>query len=162
MGAVADPDTSSGLLRLLAGPLDEDAWRTFVGRYTPLIDGCCHAARLQPADGDEVRARVLARLVEALKSLQYDPARSFRGYLRAVVTNAVRSYWRERARPGVTGAGDCGATALDRIEVPDPVAALADSIDDDASRQLRIVHRALDAVRRQVDPATWRARVYAL
>jgi DNA-directed RNA polymerase specialized sigma24 family protein len=158
MGIAHEPATSSVLLRTLAGPTDEAAWRRFVGRYIPLIDDACRAARLQPADADEVRSRVLARLVVALREFCYDRARSFRGYLRTTVLNAARSYWRERTRPGATGAADSAVDAqLEQVAVPDPIAELADSIDDDATRRLRFVARVLEVVRAHVESGTWRA-----
>lgn len=157
MAATESPSTDPDLLRLLASGADADAWCTFVETYTPLIEECCRRAGLQSADADEVRSRVLAVLLTALREFCYDPARRFRGYLSTAVRNAIRSFWRERARrPGALGSGDPSVQRqLNEVEAPDPVARLADEIDDSVGEELRRAQRVMDRVRALVQPDTW-------
>jgi RNA polymerase sigma-70 factor (ECF subfamily) len=141
------------LLRLLA-TADEAAWMLFVERYTPLIEASCRLARLSHADADEVRSRVLLALVRALKGFEYDPAHSFRGYLRTAVQNTIRTYWKERTRPGVTASGHPDTSRL-LEQMPAAFDSLSVSLDDDIGDRLRLVQRVIDLVRRQVNEDTW-------
>jgi RNA polymerase sigma-70 factor (ECF subfamily) len=161
MATAESPSTSPSLFRLLALPGSEAAWVVFVTRYTPLIAECCRAARLQPADADEVRSRVLSKLVAVLGSreFEYDPARRFRGYLATTVRNTIRGYWRELSRrPGAVGPADPAAEGqLHTVPVPDPLDALGAALDDRVRSDFFALHRLIDQVRGRVEPGTWRA-----
>jgi RNA polymerase sigma-70 factor (ECF subfamily) len=159
MSASDTPSTSRKLLTLLRGAAcDEAAWLAFVERYRPVIDRWIRQSRLQPADVDEVQARVLACLVRALRELDYDPARRFRGWLRTVVLNTVRSYWRERRKPGAVGTGgEHSSERLEQIEVPDPVRLMADELDDRVQADLQLAERAIARVVGKVAAHTWEA-----
>lgn len=151
------PSTSPTLLALLKGPDSEEAWRRFVHLYQPLIEGRCQAAGLQPADIDDVTGRVLAKLVTALQSFEYDPARRFRGYLRTVVASALSDFWADRARkPGGIGAG--GPAGDDPLAgLPDPLHGLPDELDERIHEELRRARQAIDRVQGQVSSAHWQA-----
>lgn len=155
------PSTSPGLLRLLGDSGNDAAWGRFLARYDPLIRGWCRAARLQPADADDVRAAVLAGLVRALRDFEYDPARRFRGYLRTAVNNAVYKARADRAaKSGNYGRGGAEAHPLDGLPSPNGPAdpdGLAAALDDGISADLRALHRAVERVRAAVGPDTWRA-----
>src|SRR4051794_3316022 len=123
MDAPDSPSTSPTLLALLKGPGSDEAWGRFVRLYQPLLAARCRAAKLQPADAEDVTARVLAKLVTALRSFEYDPARRFRGYLRTVVASALADFWADRRRqPGTVGNGGPDADPL--AAVPDPLHGL--------------------------------------
>jgi DNA-directed RNA polymerase specialized sigma24 family protein len=81
-----DDSTSSTLLGQLAvSPPDEAAWSQFVDRYGPRIFQWCRAWELQEADILDVSQAVLTKLSVRLRHFDYDPSRSFRGWLRALV-----------------------------------------------------------------------------
>ncbi|MBX9580645.1 MAG: sigma-70 family RNA polymerase sigma factor [Gemmataceae bacterium] len=151
MPAVEPTPTPVSLLHRLARLGAAADWAAFVARYAPLVADRCRAAGLQPADADDIRAEVFARLVTALRGFDYDPGRTFRGYLRAAVDNAIRSHWRTLARrPGWVAAGGLP-------DLPDPLAGLGDelggAIEDRASAAAEAVERA----RAGVEPHTWQA-----
>lgn len=153
MAADHPPSTSPTLLRMLALPGSDEAWRTFVDRYGPLIEAHCRRAGLQQADVDDVRAEVCGKLVEAMEGFQYDPARRFRGYLRRIVDNVIRSHWRViRRRPGWVGRGGDGDD-----EMPEPLASLGDELDLRIQSRLDDVARLVERVRFEVGPTNWRA-----
>jgi RNA polymerase sigma-70 factor (ECF subfamily) len=157
MGAHDSPSTSPTLLALLRGPGNDAAWDRFVGLYRPLVEGRCRAAGLQPADADDVTGRVLTKLVAAFRSFEYDPARRFRGYLRAVVASALADFWAERRKhPGAVGSGD-PAQAEVLAHLPDPLRGLADELDDRVHDDLARARRLIDRVQAQVSAAHWRA-----
>src|SRR4051812_27797034 len=99
--------TSSALLRELTNPDKRDAaWRTFLERYRPMIARWCRRSGLNYMDAEEVSAAVLGNLVKAMSRFVYDPARRFRGWLKTVVDNEVRTLRRRHARrPGDRGRG---------------------------------------------------------
>src|SRR4051812_21925524 len=112
--------TNPVLLRALAEPVNnEKAWQTFMQQYQPLIFSWCCRKGLMRDQAGEVTAAVLAKLVTALRTkFIYDPTRRFRGWLRTVVENEVRDYWRTVVRhPGDIGSGDSAVhRALERVE----------------------------------------------
>jgi RNA polymerase sigma-70 factor (ECF subfamily) len=152
--------TSVTLLRRLWDPRhDEQAWGTFLGRYGPLIHRWCRRRGLQHADADEVSGRVLAKLTTALRTFEYDPAQRFRGWLKTVVDNTVRNFWRELAgRAGGRGSGDSDVQdLLEQVEVPPDLDGLADELDEGLRRDLERADRVTAAVRQRVEPQTWEA-----
>lgn len=153
-GAVS-PSTSPTLLEMLGVPGNDAAWQRFLELYGPRIDRGCRSAGLQQADADEVRSRVLAALVSAMRGFKYDPAHRFRGYLATAVRNECHRFWRERKRrPGDHGVGN---GEFDGSELPAPIQGLGDELDEDIQCRLKMASRAMNAVRRRVDETTWQA-----
>ena len=89
MNSAADCATSASLLlRLRNAPRDQAAWREFVRRYGSLIYGWCRSWSLQEADAQDVTQIVLLKLADKMQAFRYDPALSFRGWLRTVAHHA--------------------------------------------------------------------------
>ncbi len=153
--------TNAHLLRDVADPeTNQAAWQTFLERYQPLIHDWCSRTRLSPDQSDEVTARVLAKLVTAMRTkFILDPACRFRGWLRAVVENEVISFWRERVRhPGDWGSGDPAVhRELDQVQAPGAVDSLAHELDEALERDLRLARQVTERVRARVQPSTWDA-----
>ncbi len=98
-----DDATSVTLLaKLRDDPTDQAVWQEFVRRYRPLIHGFCLSRHLQPADAEDVTQAVLTRLINKMRDFRYDPAQSFRGWLktvtRRVLANELAKRRRERRR----------------------------------------------------------------
>ena len=141
---------------LSSASISEAAWRMFLDRYNPLIARWCQRAGLQPADADEVHSRVLASLVGAMPQFSYDPAFSFRGWLKTVVNNAIRTFWREWAlKPGNRGYG--GNSQIEQVSIPSPLLRLAEELDEQLSDDLRLAEQVIARVRQRVEPHTWEA-----
>lgn len=159
MAGADSPSTSPTLLEMLGVPGNGAAWETFLALYEPLIQDRCRKARLQAADAEEVKSRVLTALISAMQGFKYDPARRFRGYLKTVVTNAIRKLWLERARkPGDQAVGgELMQRQLAEVELPPSIEHLGDELDADILGRLRQAERVMTAVRTKVDPATWEA-----
>src|SRR5262249_49682883 len=68
--------------RLRRDPTDQAAWGEFVERYSPQIYGWCRGWRLQDADAQDVTQEVLVILARRMATFDYDPARSFRAWLK--------------------------------------------------------------------------------
>src|SRR4051812_8102449 len=76
------------LERLRDSPQDSEAWGEFVGRYRPLLGAWGRHWGLQEADAEDVAQAVLLRLAVKLRQFDYDPAQSFRGWLRTMARHA--------------------------------------------------------------------------
>ena len=145
--------TSASLLARLRGPtIDQAAWADFVRRYRPLVLGWCRHWRLQETDAQDVTQAVLARLVEKMRTFQYDPARSFRAYLKTLARYAWCDFVETCKRPG-GGSGDSAEwQALQAVEAGDD---LVGRLDREFDQELLAEARA--SVQRRVEPHTWEA-----
>jgi RNA polymerase sigma factor (sigma-70 family) len=146
--------TSVTLLgRLRARQSDPAAWAEFVARYEPLISAWGRRWGLQDADTHDVTQTVLLRLAERIGAFQYDPTRSFRGYVKTLARYAWLDLMDLKRRPGANGSGDTGVLeALDHVTARDD---LSERLADEFDREL--YERAADAVRARVEPHTWEA-----
>ncbi len=88
----------SGLRRVDQQTRYESCWERFVDRYTPEIYGWCRRSGLGHHQTEEVTQRLMVRLVETLKTYQYDPSRSFRSWLFVCTRNVIYRYWEGEAR----------------------------------------------------------------
>jgi RNA polymerase sigma factor (sigma-70 family) len=95
------------LVRVQTEPTDQAAWEEFVQRYGPRIKAWTRQRGLQECDADDVTQNVLLKLAGKLRTFAYDPALSFRGWLRTLTQNALSDFLAERRRFS-QGSGDSG------------------------------------------------------
>jgi len=153
MRDAADLRTSATLLgRLCQEPTDQAAWSEFVDRYGHRIYGWCRRWNLQDADSRDVTQAVLASLCTRMKTFRYDPALSFRAWLRTVTHNALTDLM--AARRPVTSDNHPGehVSCLDSLEARDD---LLGRLDEQFDREL--LELACVRVRLRVEPHTWEA-----
>jgi RNA polymerase sigma factor (sigma-70 family) len=145
--------TSSTLLgRVGLSPSDTVAWAKFVGVYGPKIRGWCRRWGLQDADAEDITQDVLLRMAQKLRSFRYDPARSFRAWLRAVTQHALADFVADRKKQ-CRGSGDDRAVAiLESVPARDD---LLDRLKDQFDHE--IVGEACSRARARVEPQTWEA-----
>src|SRR5262249_36548240 len=93
------------LTRLRQEPWDQASWDEFVERYGGHIYQWCRRWKLQDADALDVTQNILMKLTLKLRAFAYDPARSFRGWLRTVAHHAWRDFEDSR-RHGSSAASD--------------------------------------------------------
>ncbi len=144
--------TRPSLLVRLRDPRDQDAWRTFLDLYAPLIYGFGRKNGLQDADAADLTQSVLVAVNSSIGRLDYDPAKgTFRGWLYGVARNQLGK-WR-RAQGKIKASGD--TEDLQQLaEVPAPDDA-ADWWEFEYQRQCFVV--AAEHVRPQVQETSWRA-----
>ncbi len=102
-----DPTSATLLGKVGLSPNDQAAWSRFVDLYGSRIRGWCRRWGLQEADTEDVTQDVLLRLAQKLGAFNYDPSRSFRGWLRTVTQNALADFLAARKHQ-CTGSGDDG------------------------------------------------------
>jgi RNA polymerase sigma-70 factor (ECF subfamily) len=144
--------TSATLLaRLRQVPADEAAWAQFTQRYGRKIYAWCRRWNLQEADAEDVTQDVLLKLAEKMQTFEYDPARSFRAWLKTVARHAWSDYW--SGRKAVVAAG--GSQALELLHTAEAREDLVRRLEEEFDREL--LDEAMARVRMRVTPRTWEA-----
>ncbi|MCI0683010.1 MAG: sigma-70 family RNA polymerase sigma factor [Gemmataceae bacterium] len=146
-------NTSASLLgRLGLNPNDPAAWHEFVERYGPRILQWCRHWKLQEADADDVTQIVLINVARQMRSFRYDPAKSFRGWLKTVAHAAWCDWLETQKRPG-KGSGDTEMLKmLGSLEARDDLAQKLE-----AQYDAELLQIALAQVQLRVQPHTWEA-----
>ena len=151
MEAASDPGTSLTLLiRLRQAPADQAAWSAFVERYGPKLYGWCRHWNLQDADARDVVQEVLARLAEKLRTFVYDPASSFRGWLRTLARHAWSDFCNSRQRRGSTPHSAEVQALLSDLPAGD---SLGQRLEEEFDQE--VLELAMARVRQRVQPRTW-------
>jgi RNA polymerase sigma-70 factor (ECF subfamily) len=138
--------TPVSLLERLCRPDERAAWERFVRLYTPLL---CHWARrlgLRDPDAADLVQDVFVVLVRKLPEFRYDPRQRFRGWLWTVTLNK----WRERRRRAPSPQAE--QADLDGLCAPGGDDGVAE-----AEYRHYLTRRALELLRAEFQPATWKA-----
>jgi RNA polymerase sigma-70 factor (ECF subfamily) len=138
--------------RLRRDPTNQAAWGEFVEQYGPKIYGWCRTWGLQEADAQDVTQNVLLKLAQRLREFQYDPARSFRAWIKTLTHHAWSDFVESRQKAG-RGSGDSAVHGLLHS-----VAARDDLIQQlEAEFDRELLEEAIRRVRLRVAPQTWSA-----
>jgi RNA polymerase sigma-70 factor (ECF subfamily) len=143
---IPSPDTSVSLLERARGQLPA-AWERLVAIYSPLLQVWLTSAGLQPADRDDLVQRTLEILVRQLPAFEHNGrAGAFRTWLRGIVVNLLREFWRDRPTPG-------SESVLEQLA--DPEGGLSRVWDEQHDRH--VLYALMAQVRPDFTPTTWRA-----
>ena len=147
--------TRSSLLIGVRDRADAGAWGRFVALYAPLLRDWLRRNGVPPHDHDDLVQDVLHAVAQEMPDFTYDRrAGGFRGWLRTVLTNRLRNYWRQRlSRPPATGDGRFAATVMEQLE--DPRSGMAEVWDREHDEH--VVAALLGLVRGDFEPETWEA-----
>jgi RNA polymerase sigma-70 factor (ECF subfamily) len=149
---VVESNTSATLLaRLRQVPPDQAAWAQFTERYGRKIYAWCRRWNLQGADAEDLTQDVLLKLAEKMQTFVYDPAKSFRGWLKTVARHAWSDSWSGR-KAGVAAGGSLALELLQTVEARDD---LVRRLEEEFDREL--LDEAMARVRLRVMPRTWEA-----
>ena len=140
--------TSESLLIQLTSADHSDAWRRFVQLYTPLIFYWARKTGLSQHDSADLVQDVLTIVYQKLPNWEYDPSRSFRGWLRTVTLTRHREIVR-RNRIRLTSASEF------TVENVADYRQAESTWDLDYGRQL--VAAAMELVKSEFNPETWEA-----
>lgn len=146
--------TSATLLERLRDRADAAAWQQLVGLYTPLLTGWLRRHALQSADVEDVVQDVLEAVAREVPEFRHNGRTgAFRHWLRTILANRLREFWRaRRLRPAATGDSDLAAL-LDQLE--DPTSSLSHLWDQEHDQH--VVRRLLARIEPQFAPSTWQA-----
>jgi RNA polymerase sigma-70 factor (ECF subfamily) len=134
----------------------EEAWAVFHARYRGVILGWCLRRGLPPDGAEDLTQDVLLKLFQQLPRYRHDPARGqFRGWLKAVVNNALTDFWRRQGQRPERGVG--GSAFLERLGSlanPEAAAELSTAIEEQAQSTAAEI---LERVRAKLKETTWQA-----
>jgi len=147
-------ETSLSLLVQIRQSSDHQAWDRLMGLYAPLLGMWLRKYEVQPSDADDIVQEVLMAVARDLKNFEPggEPG-AFRAWLRAILVNRLRGFWRARGRRPQAGGDSDIERKLQQLE--DPASALSQvwnrEHDQHVARQL------LALVEPHFAPTTWRA-----
>jgi RNA polymerase sigma-70 factor (ECF subfamily) len=150
-GAVESKTSGTLLARLRQVPADQAAWVQFTERYGRKIYAWCRGWNLQGADAEDLTQDVLLKLAEKLQTFVYDPAKSFRAWLKTIARHAWSDYWSGRKAVVATG----GSQALELLQTVEARDDLVRRLEEEFDREL--LDEAMAQVRTRVLPRTWEA-----
>jgi RNA polymerase sigma-70 factor (ECF subfamily) len=147
-------ETSASLLERLRRQPDAAAWKRLVDLYSPLLRSWLRHNLVPHDDVDDLVQEVMEVLVRELPDFRYDPERgSFRSWLRTIMVNRLRMFWRSRQnRPLATGDSDL---ARRLIELEDPHSDPSRRWDREHDRH--VARRLLELIEPEFETMTWRA-----
>jgi RNA polymerase sigma-70 factor (ECF subfamily) len=144
--------TRPSLLVRLRDPQDQEAWRTFLDLYAPLIYGFGRKSGLQDADAADLTQIVLQAVNTSIGGLDYEPAKgTFRGWLFGVARNQLGKWRRSQRQP--QGTGD--TENLEQLAAHPAPDGVADWWETEYKRQRFLV--AAQRVRPHVKEDAWHA-----
>lgn len=112
-------NTSLSLLHRVCGGSDAQSWQALAEIYTPILRRWLQRYELQGSDVDDLVQDVLLTVSRELPQFRHSGrSGAFRSWLRIILVNRVRYFWRQRRyRPVATG--DTGFLAsLDELADP--------------------------------------------
>lgn len=113
-----DSDTSLTLLEQLGDQSDEASWSRLHELYAPLLRTWLVRYDIQAADADDLIQEVLVVVFRELPSFQHSrQVGSFRSWLRNILVNRLRNFWRQRGRDVISGDSEL-ARRLNEFEDP--------------------------------------------
>lgn len=140
------------LSRLRRSPSDQAAWNDFAQRYGRKIYQWCRFWNLQEADAEDVTQTVLLEVARQMSTFVYDPAGSFRAWLKTIAHRAWIKLVEARQRPGVGSGDSATAAALLTLPAGDDLAKV---LDEECHREM--LEHAMGRVRLQVPLHVWEA-----
>ncbi|MEM9186166.1 MAG: sigma-70 family RNA polymerase sigma factor [Planctomycetota bacterium] len=154
MDAEANSLTSASLLgRVGCLPTDQSAWEEFVDRYGPKVYSWARHRGLPTADAEDVTQNVLLKMASCLQQFEYDPTRSFRGWLHTVTKNALNDFLGQSMRRMDVAAG--GSVVLSRLNGVEAREDLFERLGN--AFDAEVLEQAKAGVRLRVTPERWRA-----
>jgi RNA polymerase sigma-70 factor, ECF subfamily len=147
-------ETSLSLLNRLCRSPEAESWNRLVDLYAPLLRAWLRKYDVQDADADDLVQEILIAVMKDLNTFEHGghPG-AFRGWLRAILINRLRNFWRGRGRrPQARGGSD-----LERrlAELEDPAGEMSRIWNREHDQY--VARRLLAAVETQFAPKTWQA-----
>src|SRR5262249_4326790 len=129
--------------------------RRFDDLYRPLLLTWLRRYSVRPQDADDLAQEVLEVVVREMPRFVYEPDKgTFRGWLRGILTNRLREFWRnERKRPVTTGDGEFINTILNQLESPS--SELTRLWDQEHNEH--VARRLLTIIEKDFSASTWAA-----
>jgi RNA polymerase sigma factor (sigma-70 family) len=148
--------TSPLLLKRVANWADHSAWCDFFGSYDSLIRSWCRGYDLDDDTRDDLCQQIWVELADRMRSYQYDPGRTFRGWLRQFCHSRAVDLLRKRRTEPVRFLEDQPADAL--LLAVDAIGGEEnDEPESQRSLLLRHAEQVQHTVKQRAEPQTWQA-----
>jgi RNA polymerase sigma-70 factor (ECF subfamily) len=152
-----NPSTSPSLICRLGDWTDRDAWFTFVDLYDGLIQQWCRRYCLSGPDLEELRQAMWVELAGRMRTYEYDPGKSFRGWLRTFCHSRALDHLRRTALQAKRFVPDPESVLFQLVDPGTDGPELSDSERDEQHRLLEQAEAIQQAARGRVKPVTWQA-----
>src|SRR5262249_46802410 len=111
-------ETSFSLLDRLRHRSDGASWKRFVDLYSPLLQAWLRRQGVRAQDADDLVQEVLGVVVRELPDFRHNQRPgAFRAWLRSILSNRLRGFWRARRTQSAT-VGEAPQQDLERLEDP--------------------------------------------
>jgi RNA polymerase sigma-70 factor (ECF subfamily) len=147
-------ETSLSLLSRLCRLPESDNWNRLVDLYAPLIRAWLRKYDIQDSDADDLVQEVLLAVSKDIRKFKHggQPG-AFRGWLKAILVNRLRKFWRARDRhPQAHGGSDIDARLA---QLDDPASELSQIWNRQHDQY--VLRQLLAVVEPHFAPTTWKA-----
>ncbi len=147
-------ETSLSLLARVRQLADPQSWNRLVKLYEPLMRRWLLAYEVQDADAADLIQEVLEVVSRELPSFHHnDHPGAFRNWLRKVLVNRLKNFWRSRKyHPQATG----GSSMLERLNQLEDDTSEVSRVWDDSHDQ-EVIARLMELIRPTFLAQTWDA-----
>jgi RNA polymerase sigma factor (sigma-70 family) len=146
--------TSLSLLERASRQADSESWNRLFELYSPLLRRWLARYQVQDSDAEDLVQDVLSVVVRELPAFQHNrQAGAFRSWLRTILVNRLRAFWRARDyRPQATGHTDLQRRLEGLADQTSQISRLWERQHDE-----HVMRRLLDLVQPKFAPTTWAA-----
>jgi RNA polymerase sigma-70 factor (ECF subfamily) len=132
---------------------DEGDWKQLLDVYGPLLHAWLARSGVTAADHDDLIQEVLIVIVRNVAEFDHRGPGAFRAWLRTILANRVRDYFRGRAGRAVAAGGTAAWIQLE--ELADPESAMSRLWNREHDEH--VAARALERVQVDFAETTWQA-----
>jgi RNA polymerase sigma-70 factor (ECF subfamily) len=147
-------DTSLSLLERLRQSPENEGWNRLADLYTPLIRAWLRRYDVQDSDANDLVQEVLLAVSKDLGKFEHrGQAGAFRGWLKAILINRLRKFWRaQNRRPQARGDSDIDARLA---HLDDPASEMSRIWDQEHDQY--VLRQLMALVEPHFEPKTWKA-----
>lgn len=139
-------DTSLTWLQNLTKSPSGDDWRRLAEAYGPLLIKWTTRAGIPPSDRDDLVQEVMIVVARRVKEFEHAHPGAFRGWLRAILSNQIKKYFREHPGP---------VCMIPLEDVANSESVLSSIFDREHDEYFAA--RAMRMAKVDFEPVTWRA-----
>lgn len=147
-------NTSLSLLERLRKSPESESWNRLVELYAPLIRAWLRRYDVQNSDAEDLLQEVLLAVSKDLSKFEHggQPG-AFRGWLKAILINRLRKFWRARDRhPQARGDSDIDARLA---QLSDPASEMSQIWNREHDQY--VLRQLLDLAEPHFEASTWKA-----
>ena len=146
-------ETSLSLLNRIRHSPESESWNRLVELYSPLLRLWLRKYDVQNSDADDLVQEVLLAVSKDLAKFEHAGPGAFRGWLKAVLVNRLRNFWRSRdRRPQARGDSDIDERLT---QLDDPASEMSQIWNRQHDQY--VLRQLLAQVEPQFAPTSWQA-----